>query len=202
MIPLFNVPGTGAFPLIMSIVSGYPVGAKLSSRLRQEEILSKTQGNRLITFTSTSGPIFILGAVLIGMLNAPDLSLLLILPHYLGIITLGLIFRFYKSNSEDDHIIKNNSNIIKQEKGKSIGQLIYTSIMQSINSILLIGGFVIIYNVIIELLLGSKYVNYIIISLSKLININPEIIKGIFAGLIELTTGCQKNLHTKYRLDL
>lgn len=29
MRPLFNVPGEGSYPLIMGIVSGYPVGAKL-----------------------------------------------------------------------------------------------------------------------------------------------------------------------------
>lgn len=36
MLPIFNVPGEGIFPLTMSLLSGYPVGAKLTSRLRQK----------------------------------------------------------------------------------------------------------------------------------------------------------------------
>lgn len=193
MKPVFNVPGPGAFPLIMSIVSGYPVGAKLSSRLRQENIISKTEGNRLITFTSTSGPLFILGAVLIGMLNSPDLSMILLLPHYLGILTLGLIFKFYKFNSRDNHNADRNSSFnMKNREDISISKLISNSVMESMNSILLVGGFVIIYNVVIELLLASKFTNYIILSISRHFNINSHVVEGIFAGLIELTAGCKK----------
>src|SRR5690625_4168206 len=37
MRPLFNVPGEGSFAWIMGMASGYPSGAKISTRLREEE---------------------------------------------------------------------------------------------------------------------------------------------------------------------
>ena len=35
MRPVFNVPGEGAFPFIMGIISGYPVGAKIVLNLEK-----------------------------------------------------------------------------------------------------------------------------------------------------------------------
>src|SRR5690606_21095195 len=58
MKPLFNAPGASAFPLAMSVVSGYPMGAKIVSNLRKENILSKIEAERTICFASTSGPLF------------------------------------------------------------------------------------------------------------------------------------------------
>lgn len=63
MKPLFNVPGEGAFPLIMGIISGYPVGAKIVTNFRKNGIVTKEEGERLITFTNNSGPLFIIGTV-------------------------------------------------------------------------------------------------------------------------------------------
>ena len=63
MRPLFNVPGEGAFPLVIGIISGYPVGAKIVTSLRKENIFTKSEAERLITFTNNSGPLFIIGTV-------------------------------------------------------------------------------------------------------------------------------------------
>lgn len=198
--PVFNVPGQGAFPLIMSVMSGYPVGIKLTSRLREENIITREEGNRLICFVSTSGPLFILGAVLIGMLNSPKLGPLLILPHYLGAITLGLLFSKIKQksrngNTKKDVFKKNNfyNNLDNLSTTKpSIGLLISKSIKDSIDSILLIGGFVIIYSVVIELLFISKAFNSVILVGTNFLDIQPDLMKGIIAGIIELTTGCKR----------
>lgn len=63
MRPIFNVPGEGAFPLIMGIISGYPVGAKIVVGFRKNGICTKEEAERLITFTNNSGPLFIIGTV-------------------------------------------------------------------------------------------------------------------------------------------
>lgn len=195
MKPIFKISGQGTFPLVMSFVSGYPVGAKLTSRLRGLNIITKAEGDRLITLASTSGPLYILGAVLIGMLAMPNLTYLMILPHYLGVITVGFIFS--RIPNRYDKKGKNNSSnrsFIKDEKNSSdpLAIIISNSVRDGINSILLIGGFVIIYNVVIDILLESSLVNIFIIYSSRLFNINPELAKGVLAGFIELTTGCSR----------
>lgn len=199
MRPLFKVPGEGAFPLSMSILSGYPVGAKLTSRLREEGLISKIEGDRLICFTSTSGPLFMLGAVSIGMLNDSKLAPLIIIPHYLSILVLGLLFSFYKSNNE--RIANSKSRTIFEEiqgsytawlkTKKSIGSLITKSVKESMDTIILIGGLVIFYSVLVEILFSMKFLNTALHSLDNLLPIDIQLIKGFIIGLFEVTIGCK-----------
>jgi sporulation integral membrane protein YlbJ len=184
-------------------MSGYPVGARLTAKLRQMNLISKADGNRLISFSSTSGPLFILGTVLIGMVGAPKLAGLMIIPHYLGAITIGLIFRFYKGkniNNKNDKILYENESDLFKAKKSSIGSLIAKSIKDSMESIILIGGFVIIYSVIIDILLLSPLFDSFINLISRLTSINSDIIKGIIAGIIEITNGCE--IIAKLNIDL
>lgn len=193
----FNLPGLSTFPLLMSSISGYPMGPRLASNLRKDSKLTKLEANRLISFVATSGPLFILGSVGIGMLNINNINFLLIGPHYLSSISIGLIFRFYKRKSKETFYLNqpykyeiDNKHLQSYDKPISIGKILSNSMKNSINSILLVGGFVIFYSVIIEIILEFKAFTLLIGALSKVTKIDKEIINGILAGFIELTKGC------------
>ncbi len=193
MRPLFNAPGIGAFPLSMSVMSGYPVGSKITSKMREEGLISQKEANGLIGFCSTSGPLFILGSVTVGMLGAPELGMLLLIPHYLGALTLGLVIGFLSRRRKyhkisKDHII--NTGFLGKRLNKSAGNIISKSVADSMNSIITVGGFVIIYSVIIDILLESNGFNLIIYSLSKVTGTEAITLKAIVAGIIEITNGC------------
>ena len=85
---VFNVSGKSALVFVISTVSGYPVGAKLAYDLRDKGQISSSEAQRLVSFCSTSGPLFIIGAVAVGMFNNPSLGYLMILCHYLGSISV------------------------------------------------------------------------------------------------------------------
>ena len=108
MRPLFNVPGCASFALAMGITSGYPVGAKITAGMREENLLTKTESERLLSFTNNSGPLFIVGAVAVGMFKMPELGLLLLTCHILASITVGIIFRFYGRSNESTYPISND----------------------------------------------------------------------------------------------
>lgn len=63
MKPLFKVPGVGAFAMAMGLASGYPIGAKITANLRRNKMCTKTEAERLISFTNTADPLFMVGAV-------------------------------------------------------------------------------------------------------------------------------------------
>ena len=46
MKPLFNVRGEGSFAFIMGIISGYPVGAKIATNFRKNNICTKEECER------------------------------------------------------------------------------------------------------------------------------------------------------------
>ena len=102
---IFNVSGKSALVFVISMVSGYPVGAKLASELRNNNQISKFEGQRLISFCSTSGPLFIVGSVATGMFKNPSLGYLMLICHYLAAISVGIFFRGYgKEHIGSDNI--------------------------------------------------------------------------------------------------
>ena len=116
MKPLFNVRGEGSFAFIMGIISGYPIGAKIASQFRQDNICSKEECERLLSFTNNSGPLFIIGTVGISMFGNSTIGLLLFITHLLSCITVGIIFRFWKykkstfNNTSFNNYKKTNKN--------------------------------------------------------------------------------------------
>lgn len=191
MMPLFGVSGVGIFPLSMSIMSGYPVGSRITSKLSTEGLVTAEEANRLICFTSTSGPLYILGTVGTGMLGLPELGLLLLLPHYLGAFTNGFFLKLYPGkkmiNVGKDFPYKNKSNMIEP---LSFGSIISNSIREGMESMLMIGGLVIIFSVIIDIVISSPLFNLIIGYISSILDIDSSLIKGMVAGIIEITNGC------------
>lgn len=58
MRPVFNVPGIGGFAFVMGLISGYPVGAKVVSDFRENGLVTKDEGERLLAFTNNSRSTF------------------------------------------------------------------------------------------------------------------------------------------------
>lgn len=101
MKPLFNIRGEGSFAFIMGIISGYPIGAKIACNFRKKNILNKIECERLLSFTNNSGPLFIIGTVGISMFGSSTIGFLLLITHILASLTVGFIFRFWKSYSSN-----------------------------------------------------------------------------------------------------
>ena len=203
MYPLFRVPGKGSFVFAMSVTSGYPVGASLISELRSNDSISKNEAQRLIAFSNTSGPLFMIGAVAIGMLKNPTAGILLSAAHYLSAITVGLLFKYYGKNEGHKSIVtrkeyfKRSFNSLIQLKDKrlgSISKIMSKSIESAFSSMFMIGGFIIIYSVIIEILNITNIIPNISVILSNIIpfNLDLNIISSFLSGLLELTNGCKE----------
>ena len=194
MKPLFNIHGEGAFAFIMGIISGYPVGAKIASNFRKNNICTKAECERLLSFTNNSGPLFIIGTVGILMYQNTTIGILLFIAHLLGCLSVGFIFRFWKKNDKEImHLNKYNSQ--KQNVSFSnLGEILAESITSSISTILLIGGFVVLFSSIISIFKASGILNLVSISIAPIfnsLNIDSSFISGILTGILEITNGIQ-----------
>ena len=189
MKPIFNVPGIGAYALFMGIISGYPIGAKIVTNFRNQNLCSKEEAERLITFTNNSGPLFILGTVGISLFFDTTIGVLLLFTHILSAISVGIVFRFWKLKTKN----KRNTNILENNISfNSLGEVLSKSILSAINSIVLIGGFVVFFGIIISILQHTHLLNLFAKfsePLFNLFNINHEFIIPFFTGIIELTNG-------------
>ncbi len=191
MRPLFNVPGIGAYALFMGIISGYPIGAKIVTNFRNNNLCTKEEAERLITFTNNSGPLFILGTVGITLFYDTSIGLLLFFTHLLSSISVGIIFRFWKINKGINES-RNSYTTNKIISFQSLGDILSKSIMSSIHSVVLIGGFIVLFGLILSVLQKAylfHLVNLFFVPSFKILGINTEFIIPILTGLLELTNG-------------
>lgn len=188
MKPIFNVPGIGAYIFIMGIISGYPTGAKIVTQFRENGMITKAEGERLLTFTNNSGALFILGTVGITLFGNSTIGILLLLTHILACISVGIIFRFWKLNDTE----KINSNNLNKNFKASSSNILGSSISNSINTILMIGGFIVLFSIIISILNTSKVLlilSNIFIPIMNFFNIDTKFCVPIISGILELTNG-------------
>lgn len=202
MKPLFNVSGEGSFALVMGIISGYPTGAKIASKFRENGTCSKEECERLLSFTNNSGPLFIIGTVGISMFGNTMIGFLLFITHILASLTVGIIFRFWKYNYYSK-LIETNSNHLYTSISKSaylsknvsllsLGEIIGNSITNSISTILMIGGFVVLFSVVISILNASNILQLLTTISSPLFDffgISAALSKYIIIGFLEITNG-------------
>lgn len=147
MKPVFNVGGAGSAAFVLGIISGYPLGAHTACRLYESSYLSKSETERLLSFCSNSGPLFILGAVGTSMYHSLSAGILIYASHLLSAVSVGLIMRFYKSRSYAPPYTPVKS------PDAGVGEIFSKVISDSVNSVLSVSGSVIFCSVISRLFL-------------------------------------------------
>lgn len=169
MQPLFNINGSGAAALVLGIISGYPLGAITACQLYESGYLSKSETERLLAFCNNSGPLFILGAVGSAIYANRTIGIVLYLSHIFAAITVGILFRFYHSESHKAPIYNIN------QPERPFSEVFSQVLTNSISSILTVCGAVIFFSVATNILTAKI----------------PEenIFKALFTGIMELTGG-------------
>ncbi len=204
MRPVFNVPGVGAFALSMGLASGYPMDAVITGNFRKNRLCTAVEAERLLSFTNTADPLFMFGAVAVGMFGMPELGAVIALAHYLSSFLVGIIFRFH-GRERDEYtneakIAKGNILLrafralyaAKQEDKRSIGQLLGDSVKNSMNTILLIGGFIILFSVFLRILsiVGiTDILTTVFAGLLGLIGFTTNLAPALVSGLFEIDLG-------------
>lgn len=197
MKPIFNVPGQGAYALIMGIISGYPIGAKIVTNFRENGICSKEECERLLAFTNNSGPLFIIGTVGISLFYNSTIGILLFVTHLLACLTVGILFRFWKYNKNSASINKAYCSTNNKEVSfSSLGEVLSKSISSATSTILMIGGFVVLFSVVLSILENSGLLSMTSSILKPIFNLfginNSQFYSGFMSGLIELTNGVKQ----------
>lgn len=180
MYRLFKLKGEASFALAMSMISGFPSGAKYTSELYDRKIINEHEASKLLTFTHFSSPMFILGTISVSFLNNVEVGILILIIHYISNFIIGLIFRNYYISDKTNEKISIKKAFLKMHdervnNSKNLGQIITNSLINSINILLLILGVISLFLII------TTVINN---------NLNLSIYtKSIINGLFEMTQG-------------
>ena len=203
MKPIFNLPGVASFPFVMGLISGYPVGAKIVSDLYSNNLCTQKEAERMLAFTNNSGPLFIIGTVGCSFYSNTSIGILLLISHILSSICVGIILGIisriksatntFTANSTQSASTNNFSSLFQDDiKIADLGGILGSAIVSAIKSILMIGGFVTIFSVILSILNNTKILTIISYFISNIFHINPDYIVGLLTGFLEFTNGLYK----------
>lgn len=160
----------------LSLLSGYPIGAKLISGYYESGAIDKQTATKMFSFCSTSGPMFIVGTVGIGVFGNAWVGYILLAGHILGSFLNGLLYR-----GKTTAVNQFNLNIQKTNQS----DIMYDSII----SILMVGGYIVFSSVIIHLLELTNILPLLSNFICKITPFNYDFIHSILCGLIEITNG-------------
>lgn len=160
----------------LSLLSGYPVGAKMISNYYEIGAIDKSTATKMFSFCSTSGPMFIVGTIGIGVFRSAKVGYILLIGHIVGSFINGLLYRGKKSmqNFQQPKITKT-----------TINDIMYDSII----SILQVGGYIVFASVTIELLKITNILPTLATIISNLIHFDYNTVYALLCGIIEITNG-------------
>ena len=190
---LFKAPKISSYIFLMSIISGYPVGAKIISEYHKKGLISTKQACKLSTFCSTSGPLFVIGTVGTVLFGDVKLGYILFLSHLFGSVLNGILYRnfFVDENNYFDKL-NYNSNINKKQLEKQTENMLAESMKDTILSSLIVGGYVAISFLVIDLCLELNIFEPIIFVMLKIFSfsgITKETISAFLCGILEVSKG-------------
>lgn len=164
---IFHVTSASSFVILMSMVSGFPSGAKYIKNLYDKNMLTINQANYLITFTHFANPLFVL-TVTESIFNNFNISIYILISMYLSNIFIGIITR--------PKIIDETTKM-ELNKVPNFSKALSSSIRSSIDLLIIILGNTCFFFLVTRLL--STYINF-----------NP-FIEILINGFFDITKGIQ-----------
>lgn len=174
---LFGAPGSSAFVFIISITSGYPMGAKLIGDMGRRGEISLSEAKRMLCFCSTSGPLFLLGTIGAGMFHSQEAGALIAVSHYLGAVTNGILFRIF---DEKNHLRSSIERFCEKDQLRLMDYFT-DSILSAIKTVGIICCYLVIFTMITDLM---EYFN--------IFGGVGQLQAGFLKGILEMTIGCSE----------
>ena len=166
---IFRMPSKCIGVFLLSLIGGFPVGAKTVKTMLQNQSVTENQAQRLLLFCVNPGPAFAVTAVGLSLLSNKNTGLII----YLSIALSNLIIAVFSRILDDGLTTENTEN-----KGEiNIPFSFVKSGNEAANSCLGICGYVLLFSCLISML-------HIFIPNKQTVD--------ILSGLLEVTSGCEK----------
>ena len=184
---IFGVSAEGSYPILIGFLAGCPVGAKTTAQLYKNKDIGREEAQYLLTFCNNLSPMFLIEFIGVKCLDVKRPFLVLAVAAGSAIINAWL-YRVMSAKKkcsggiakvEDWRKDKKDCDIKKDEtsdKNYPTMEAVDESIGESCETILKIGGYIILFSII------TSIIEYII-------PVKYSIIGCILAGIAEVSTG-------------
>ncbi|NLG36869.1 MAG: hypothetical protein GX549_02545 [Clostridiales bacterium] len=190
MRPLFGCPGCTAFALLISLLSGYPAGARTVALLYEQGRLRDDELKRAASLCSTSGPLFMLGAVGSGLFGSASAGWVILAGHALAVILTGIAAGGVRRRRED-----RAASPAVYRAARPVGEMLSDAVRGAMSSIAMVGGFIVLFSVLTGLAAHfqlSDAVSRMLASPLRALRLPQELGSALLPGLVEMTAGCRQ----------
>ena len=146
---LFGLPGSAAAAIVMSMVGGYPVGARAVAALCQEGEITPQEAARMLCFCVNSGPAFVLSVVGAGLLRNAQAGVILLASQLSASLLLGILCSLGVSRKQRGKAVS--------QKGMGAAQALICSASDAARSMLSMCCFVILFAVLLDFFAGISF---------------------------------------------
>lgn len=187
---ILGVSGTEFTAIIISLLGGYPVGAKIADCLYSSHSINKKQAMRLLKFCINPSPAFFISVIGTSLLGSKKAGIILLLSNLIACMLLGFIYgkatKRHQSNADNE----NHSNISASPKQLALSDALVQSVSEAANIIISICAWVTLFSsvsALIKTLISDTYLNAVISSILEITFGSVEISKiGIMPYMYSL----------------
>ena len=151
---VFGISSSGAYALLLGLLCGYPMGAKLSSDLYGCGRISKREAEYLLTFTSHASPVF-LNTYLLQFCLEGKISSARVYGVLLASAALTMVFfRFvvYRNRTRTPEASDRPADTHNPKKEPfppgSLGTMLDASIMNGFETLTRLGGYILLFSIL------------------------------------------------------
>ncbi|MCJ8010553.1 nucleoside recognition protein [Paenibacillus sp. KQZ6P-2] len=167
---LFKLPGIGGWVLAMGMTTGFPGGAQAARQLYDQGDLSAKDTNKLAALAHFCNPMLILIVIATGLMHEPAAGYIALAVHWLsGLLAFLLAGRIGKTSAggsvhqapdkkskgkKGRSLVHRSLDSAKQARakdGRSFGRLLGDSVTNAVQTLMMVGGYIIIFAVVIQI---------------------------------------------------
>lgn len=194
---IFKLPGNGGSVLITGMIAGFPAGAQVSAGMVKQGELNAQEAGRIAAISHFCNPMTILVVIGTGLLHQPAAGYFLLAVHWISGLLAAWTYSIKrmspsrtrldypagssKSNKPTQnvsllHLAARAASEARTRDGRSFGKLLGESVSRSVHTLMMTGGFIMIFAVMVKML--SIY-------------LFPNAPAFLAAGLLEFHIGAQ-----------
>lgn len=172
---LFGIPGAGGYVVAIGLVGGFTAGPDAITKLYGRGLVCRGDAERLMALTHIGNPVTMVTVIGVGMLHSPQAGVMIAIIHYSAGLAVGLLLPIVSKKYRTDEVIpstgirqqhplpkqngKSNrrQSLIRQAiiamkearriDGRTFGKLLGDAVLSSNQSLMLLGGFVMMFSV-------------------------------------------------------
>lgn len=174
---LYKLPPECGTVVLLSLVGGFPVGARMIANLLEQKRISRETAQRMLCFCVNSGPSYLISAVGAGMLTNRRAGVLLLVTQTLSTLIVGAAVSRHAGTPVPCGV----------EKPKLSGaEAFVEAVSGASSSMLVMCAFAVLFSGLLALLQGSG----VFVALAHALSLSPAIVTAAAGGLLEVTAGC------------